>query len=386
MTSSQTSVEIFLEFRDLARRMATFVGADVIAENYRPNYRSWMSLTATTTYMVTIPYTIWYYYPDYIFILQSLAIIGIGVQGFFKFYSALVHRKFFQGRIKYLEDFHRQQTNHPWNRIILRDLMRNSFLVGKFLIATYLSAAFGFALYPIYIYVVYGERVLPLTALLPGINADSHTGYFLTLGFQLFVLGLGLSGMSAADLAILLFVVNLAALVDVFKGSLQELNVLLEAPIRDEQAIRKKTRDIFLEHGSIENYESELDERYFFINFIQIVSAVSCMSISLFLCYTTNYLPGYAFLVGAFFQLLEFCLLGTIFTVKNNHMIDAIYDVKWYLLPLKERREWNFLLHKSQNAIDLTVGGFSKLNLETFVAIINTIYQYFAILINFVEN
>ncbi|XP_055605510.1 putative odorant receptor 92a [Uranotaenia lowii] len=368
--TGQTSLEVFLEFKSLAR----------------PNYRSWMAATVTTAYLVTIPYTIWYYYPDYFFIMQALAPVGIGFQGLFKFYSALVHRKFFQDRAKYLEDFHRKHINHPRNRVTLLDLMRKSYLFGKFLVASYLSAIIGFALYPIYIYVIYGEKTFALTALIPGINHDSYTGYLITTCVQMFTLALGLCGLSAADLTILIFVVNLAALVEVFKGNLQDLNELLEAPIRDEEAIRKKTREIFIEHGDIENYETELDERYFFINLMQVGSAVSCLSIALFLCYTTKYLPGYGFIAGMFFELLEFCLLGTIFTVQNDQMVDAIYDVKWHLLPMKERREWKFLLHKSQNAVDLTVGGFSKLNLETFVKIINTIYQYFAVLINFIEN
>lgn len=52
------------------------------------------------------------------------------------------------------------------------------------------------------------------------------------------------------------------------------------------------------------------------INFVQVASSVSCLTLSLFLCYMTNDIPSYAFLLGALFQLLEFCLLGTIFRVK----------------------------------------------------------------------
>ncbi|XP_055607005.1 putative odorant receptor 83c [Uranotaenia lowii] len=98
-----------------------------------------------------------------------------------------------------------------------------------------------------------------------------------------------------------------------------------------------------------------------------------------------NYLPGYGFVIGALFQLLEFCLLGTIYTVQNEAMIRSIYEVKWYLLPADERRMWSFMLHKSQNAVNLTIGGLAVLNVETFVEIIKTIYQCFAMLINFVK-
>lgn len=63
-------------------------------------------------------------------------------------------------------------------------------------------------------------------------------------------------------------------------------------------------------------YESDLDERYIMICFAQVIGSVIGMSGCLFLVYMVRFVPGYFILLTVFCQLLEFCLLGTVLTVK----------------------------------------------------------------------
>lgn len=63
-------------------------------------------------------------------------------------------------------------------------------------------------------------------------------------------------------------------------------------------------------------YESDLDERYIVISFAQIIGSVTTLSGYLFLVYMVNFIPGYGLILATICQLLEFCLLGTVLTVK----------------------------------------------------------------------
>ncbi|XP_055542615.1 putative odorant receptor 83c [Wyeomyia smithii] len=385
MTEYESSLEKFQETVKMTRRLANFCGMDVLADNYKPNLRTALTLIGGCSYLVTGMYSAWIFYPNIYESLQAVAPLGMALQGMMKMYSAIVYRSFFYGRQQYLEDFHRTYVECPQYNAALVSLMRKMQLAIKLLILSYLIAIAGFGLYPLYFYLIYGEKTLALNVLIPGVDARTYWGYVCTLAYQMFLLALAINGITAYDTAMMIFICNLAGLVDVYKIKLRELDALLMATKRSPVKIHDKLREIVIEHYEIFRYESELDKRYIVVNFVQVASSVACLTLSLFLCYMTNYLPGYAFIIGAVFQLLEFCLLGTIFSVKNDDVIVAIYDISWYLLDRSDIKMLNFMFHRSQNSVNLTIGGFAPLNIEVFVEIMKTIYQYFAMLIRFME-
>ncbi|XP_019549091.3 putative odorant receptor 83c [Aedes albopictus] len=380
-----TSLEAYRDIIKLARRMASFCGVDLLADNYKPNWRTALTFAGCISYLFTSAYSAWYYYPDVYKILQALAPNGMAWQGCLKLYIAVTHRRFFQGRANYLDDFHQNHVNRPADNAVLLALMHKMHLACRLLLSAYITAILGFGLYPVYFYVMYGERSFAIDVLVPGIDPESQWGYFVTVFYQFFLLAIAMAGISAFDTTFLIFVSNLAGLVDVFKNKLRELDSLLEQKKVGLFEVEELVRDILKDHYEIVSYESDLDNRYIAVNLMQVGSSVACLSISLFLCYMTNYLPGYAFILGAVFQLLSYCLLGTIFSVKNDEVILAINGTKWYLLEKAQLKMVGFMLHRCQNPSNLTVGGFAPLNIETFVEIMKTIYQFFAMMINFVD-
>lgn len=52
------------------------------------------------------------------------------------------------------------------------------------------------------------------------------------------------------------------------------------------------------------------------ICFAHVIGSIVAMSTALFLVYMIQFVPGYPILLAVFCQLLEFCLLGTVLTVK----------------------------------------------------------------------
>lgn len=45
-------------------------------------------------------------------------------------------------------------------------------------------------------------------------------------------------------------------------------------------------------------------------------------------------------------------------------MCDAIYDTKWYYLPMDLQKDVAHLINRQQNGVKLSVGPFSTLNME----------------------
>lgn len=247
----ETSLEAFQALVVIARRLARFVGMDVLANPYRPNALTALTLAGCLSYIVIGIYSAWFFYPDVYVSLQSLAPVGIAFQGAAKLYSGIIYKDFFYGRVKLLEEFHRKHAKHARNNAVLLSLMRKVHLACRLLIAAYCVAIAGYGLYPLYFYVMYGERTMALTAVLPGIGVESVWGYSVTLGYQMFLLAIAISGISASDTAILLFVSNLAGFVDVYKNDLIDLDELMEAEVRDECQIASKLKQIIVDHLAI---------------------------------------------------------------------------------------------------------------------------------------
>ncbi|XP_029724633.1 odorant receptor 2a-like isoform X2 [Aedes albopictus] len=284
-----------------------------------------------------------------------------------------------------LRNLHFKYRQHQQNNAQLLLLMQRIHLISKGIFVLFILGGCSYFVYPIFSYWCCRRRELLFSLRIPWIDADSPNGYIITMSFQLCMIIFTVFGMSAADSAILLFVCSLAGFVDVFKNELNELNVMVEEKPRKEQKIREKVREICVQHLTVIEYESDLDERYFTTCFVQVVSATVGLSSALFLAYVARYIPGFALMLVLSAQLFEFCLLGTVLYVKNEEITEAIYEAKWHLLEKPQQRCIALMLHKSQNFVEMTVGGLAPLNMETFVAIMKSIYSYFTMLISFIE-
>ncbi|XP_039451479.1 putative odorant receptor 83c isoform X2 [Culex pipiens pallens] len=367
------------------RWMADFSGVDMMVDNYRFNYRTAICIGTTLMGTINSIYSFVFYYPSLHKICEVIVMFGILIQGVPKLYFGYIHREFYKLQYGRLRTLHYKYRDHEKLNANLLLLMERIHVLSKLLAIVFIFGGLGYSIYPMYMYWAHNELVLMIAMRVPWVDGDSYTGYIVTSAVQMVMIVITCTGLSAADTVILLFVANLIAYVDVFKNELDELNAMLNEEIRDEKKIRQQVRTICTQHQDIIEYESDLDERYIVISFGQVIGSVTSMSVSIFLVYMDNFIPGYALVVASFFQLLEFCLLGTILTVKNEDIVEAIYSTNWYLLQEPERRCFGLMLHKSQNFTEMTIGGFAPLNLGTFVAIMNRIYSYFMMLISFIE-
>ncbi|KDR11214.1 uncharacterized protein LOC110837267 isoform X2 [Zootermopsis nevadensis] len=64
----------------------------------------------------------------------------------------------------------------------------------------------------------------------------------------------------------------------------------------------------------------------------------------------------------------------------SSETLNAAYHCEWYTTNIKFRKHLHILMERAKRQVKLTAGGFSTLTLENFTKVIQSSYQYFAML------
>lgn len=62
--------------------------------------------------------------------------------------------------------------------------------------------------------------------------------------------------------------------------------------------------------------------------------------------------------------------------LQNEKLLEIVYEIDWYLLPIEDQRMVLLLLMKTQNCTEMWIGWFAPLNVESgfAVSVIYTTY------------
>ncbi|XP_049835060.1 odorant receptor Or2-like [Schistocerca gregaria] len=87
-------------------------------------------------------------------------------------------------------------------------------------------------------------------------------------------------------------------------------------------------------------------------------------------------------------ELFVYCWFGDDLITESENLAMAAYDAVTSLqgCPLSIKRSLLLLMHRPQRPLCITAGGFFPLSRESFVAVLNVSYSFFAILRNFKEE
>ncbi|EAT48360.1 AAEL000614-PA [Aedes aegypti] len=300
-------------------------------------------------------------------------------------HGALTRVKYYQQKYIGVRAMYIQFCKEPDNNLALSKCVLTITYIFRFFLLIYAAGGLAYFIIPVYMLVVHQKVTLILHLELPFVDPRQLTGYIVTTIYQGVMIILAIAGILAADMAIMILVLHIFGIVDIFSNKIKELDRMVDCANVNHEAVRRKVTEICIIHREIIKYEEDLDECYHTTVFIQVMSSVSCLSMALFVVYMTRDWTRVMFIGATFFQLLEFCILGTALTLKNDQARIALYHSKWYLLSISDQQRLKFVLHRSQNAVEMTIGGLALLNMETFVAIMKTIYSYFTMMITFIE-
>ncbi|XP_055549365.1 odorant receptor 67d-like [Wyeomyia smithii] len=379
------TIDVFEELIVFLRMFLTNCGMDILQERFRWNFRTFLCLFCLISFSFSVVHTVYLHWGDWYAVMDSLSVSGIGLQGMIKMYSALAQKPYFREKYLNIKYLHQRSTSNPKNNASMIKCVLTILYLFRMFFVSYAIAGVAFFVLPFYVMVVKQEKKLVLPLELPFTEASTETGYVITTIFHLVLTVMAIMGILAADMGIMIIVLHVVGIANVFMNNLGDLNeMLLQAETSDETK-RQKFTEICIMHKEILQYEEDLDGCYHHTVFVQVITSVSCLSLTLFVIYMTRDWTRLMFMLATFIQLLEFCMLGTTLRVKNDHIIDAIYDCNWYLLSSSDKLRLGIMLHRAQNPVEMTIGGLSLLNMETFVEIMKTIYSYFAMMISFLD-
>ncbi|XP_029725349.2 putative odorant receptor 83c [Aedes albopictus] len=363
------------------------VGYDVLKIPFKYGKMTAFSSLCLLLFIAFTGYTVVLHWGDWFQVIDTLSLLGMGSSSVAKALTGLLNYEYYQKNYRILTALYRSNDKHKDNnrRLVYWGMLITYYY--RFFLVISVSGGFGFVLTPVFTYFWYNERMLIINLHIPGVDTVTRTGFMITTLFHLVLIFMAVAGILAADLGCIIVVGHVAGIADVFKNALNELDQLTKQKCdeRVDDSIHRKVLQICVMHQEIISYEEELDENYGVTVFVQVLSSIACVALSLFNFYMTYNIGALTFLVYAFFQLFQYCVLGTVLTIKNDEIMIALYDTYWYKLTNTEQKMIGYMLHRSQNAVEMTIGGISLLNMETFVEIVKTIYSYSAMLVQFLD-
>ncbi|XP_047001503.1 putative odorant receptor 92a [Schistocerca americana] len=95
-----------------------------------------------------------------------------------------------------------------------------------------------------------------------------------------------------------------------------------------------------------------------------------------------------SYLLTAFSMLFVYCWFGDDLISESEKLALSAYDAATSLqeCPTSTKRSLMLLMLRAQRPLRITAGGFFALSRESFVAVLNASYSFFAILRNFKDD
>ncbi|XP_063708847.1 putative odorant receptor 83c [Culicoides brevitarsis] len=252
------------------------------------------------------------------------------------------------------------------------------------LLTTVLCAGGGIicTFYPIVIYFVTGNAILPYGFFIPGVSMTENPGYLINYVYQAFQCYCTVLGtMNSTFHAYLFFASSAFFQVDNIIIKLHKLNANIEAKPNEDGNETEILRLVKLHHR-FQKYLSMIDEAYNKMFFFNIVNYTSMTICTLFVLVKKLWFIGYYLLLVNFGLIFLPCAIGTAIEIKNDALLNEIYEVSWYLLTPKERKIFKYFLNGAQTTAMLSCGGFLPLNMTTFRVTYAKVYSIFMFLLD----
>ncbi|XP_063708848.1 putative odorant receptor 83c [Culicoides brevitarsis] len=267
----------------------------------------------------------------------------------------------------------------------IKKYIEHSKMCKKLILMTTVLCAGGGLIcnfYPIVVYFITGNKILPYGFFIPGVSMTENPGYLINYFYQIFQCYCTVLGtMNSTFHPYLFFISSAFFQVDNIIIKLHKLNKRIEAkPHEDgnEDDIRK----LVMLHQRFRNFLSTVDEAYNKMFFFNIVNYMLMTICTLFVMVDKMWFVGYYMFLVNFGLILLPCAIGTAIEIKNDILNNEIYDVSWYLLAPKERKIFTFFLFGVHTTDMPSCGGFLPLNINTFRLIYSKVYTLLMFLLD----
>uniref|UniRef100_A0A182X4Z4 Uncharacterized protein n=1 Tax=Anopheles quadriannulatus TaxID=34691 RepID=A0A182X4Z4_ANOQN len=342
-----------------------------------------------TVYFVSTVWTLRKYIDDPIHMMKVLITMGTAVQLYIKFFVA--HSKAQEVKLFTVEleqeVLKRYQNGSEEEIAVLRRTGRILWIVYRLMSASYIFVAVAFGLYPAFYYIATG-KVMPLFLYeLPFFNVSSSLGYAVTMGFQINLLAIGVLGAILSDFMFFMYAMYAMARADISIVHLSELENILNGSTKNEEHsanLRHKWIQCMHDHQQSTSFFSTVENIFGLMCLAQVSTATLSICDAMLLVILTDWYPTYSYLYVVFVQLSGFFVIGHLVELKIDALYNKIISMPWYKLPVKEQKEFRFLMSRQQCPMILTAYGFHPMNFETYMSVLKGLYQFFVMILQYI--
>ncbi|XP_013110983.1 odorant receptor 67d [Stomoxys calcitrans] len=375
----------FLKLFDIVKLFATSVGANVFRHDYRIGPMTVIVTLAVNSFFALNFYTVYVGVvkeKHYTVVMQSLCIVGTGIQGFSKLICAISNQgmmRYIASEIEFMYSEYENKSQRYVEQLNKAVKTLKSILLVIFKIYAILTIALISV--PVYYYLILNQKMFIFELQLPGIDKNTILGFFLLQAFNALCVVLSGFGNFAADTAFFLMVAHTTLMKDILKCKFNDLDDILRQYSRDRTKTETTLRDIFQWHQRYLKFTETNTKIFFWIIFAQVTSSVMGIignTVSMFL---GEWPVAPVYLVSSFIIMYCYCAMGNLVEISNDDVTTAIYDCLWYELTVPEQKMILIMLRESQKTESLSVGGIRPLTMNTGLQLTKTIYTV-AMLLN----
>uniref|UniRef100_A0A182Y0K8 Uncharacterized protein n=1 Tax=Anopheles stephensi TaxID=30069 RepID=A0A182Y0K8_ANOST len=340
-------------------------------------------------YLISTGFTVAKYRHDPLHMMKVLVTLGTALQLYVKFFVALTKGhdvKLLTEKIE-LEVLERYQNGTKEEIAVLERTGRYLWIIFRIMRPVCSSTAVAFMLYPLFAYFTTGERVPFLLYELPYYDCSTIPGYVLNMLFQLNLIINGVMGVILADFLYLLIAMYAMAAADIFMVHLDKLEIRLIVPLKDNKK-RSDVREMWVQcmydHQLTTSLLSIAEDILGLQCLAQVMLGVFTICDCMLLVTLTDWYPTYCFFLVMFTELSIYFMVGNFVEHKIDEMYNKVISMPWYKLPVKEQKEFCFLMARQQRPMMLTAYGFHPMNFEAYMSVLKGLYQFFVMLTQYV--
>ncbi|KAL1379688.1 hypothetical protein pipiens_003747 [Culex pipiens pipiens] len=381
---SDPARELFDRIFSNVSRLYGLIGMNVLDPRYRIRGRTLVPWVVTLFATIQVAYFLWRERADLLKVMVILPYATFPVQGLHVMLQSVTNPSNFKDlQAKSTEVFELLNENLT-NRPRMAKVLKVATFLQKMIIGSY-GGSNGFIMVaPFIVWLISGTKSFIFLYRIPGVDEWSTVGFLMNLALHAFIIPIAYCKYVGIDCLFIAMIVPIAAYVDGLVNEIEEINDLMEQAKPDQKVIRTKLIRIAKLHQLLLEYEQMLEDRYNFMALVRIGSIVLGIISTIVAIYETGDHMAAFFSVFLLMQLTQNCLLGTVITIKNEKLTEALYDIKWYQLPGEEAKQLTLMLQAAQNAPTLTIGKIGPLDVESYESIMRSIYNFVMALFAFV--
>lgn len=255
---------------------------------------------------------------------------------------------------------------------VINSCVNLTTFVVKFVTYLYAGTIFIYAIGPIVIYPIIGKFILFYEVFVPFIDYTTPFGLVVNYIFSLMLDTYSLAACLATDIAWITICCHVVTKANLIELRMRDFAKFMEetdgkTAQKNQNCIDEELKLICQQHFDVLSFIEEINEFYGTYCTATIYTATpSCLFTLMVLVYA-NWWTCVIFLAVMIFQLAWTCFLGTVIQNQSDKIFESICQLPWYLLPLKNKKDFSFLMLHANKSVAIDVFMVGELNVATFV-------------------